>query len=59
MNTNFAPLPKTNCLNQKHVACADYLESADSCKNCGWNPKVAKERLDKIYEKRGTVRIAD
>ena len=36
------------CVNNEHVTCRDR-----NCEKCGWNPKVAEARLEKIRSGHG------
>lgn len=45
--------PKFDCPHNEGVACDDYKQKP--CHRCGWNPKVAQKRLEKICEKRGST----
>lgn len=51
--------PKTNCILDgvsEVVSCDKYIEDPDRkcCFKCGWNPRVAKLRVDALYLKRRT-----
>ena len=53
--------PKTSCILDgvsKAVSCDKYIKDSNRkcCFKCGWNPLVAKLRLDTLYLKRGTSR---
>ena len=53
-------LPETNCKfmgGNRIVACAGYIQKDGNfnfhcCQKCGWNPFVAKQRIEKLVEER-------
>lgn len=47
---------KQECPYNKEALC---LPSKRQCDTCGWNPEVAKQRLEKILEQRTGLSYAD
>ena len=44
---------KVSCPYNEGIGC---MPHEMRCSTCGWNPKVAKERLDKLYEEKNIER---
>lgn len=57
-------LPETNCKfmgGNRIIACDDYIKKDGNfdfhcCYCCGWNPIVAKQRIEKLVKERGWAR---
>lgn len=45
--------PTYECPYNEAIDCDKYKQRP--CHNCGWNPKVAKERLEEYCKKHGIV----
>lgn len=44
---------KVSCPYNEGIGC---MPHEMRCNTCGWNPKVAKERLNKVYEEKNIER---